>query len=1148
MRYFREHLTLSATDLSNFLGCHHRMALDMEAAAGGRTRPHFEDPLLELLFQRGRDHEKAYVDSLRAAGREILDLTSLENRDELVDATMAAMHAGADIIVQGALRNDPWFGKPDLLQRTPRASGLGEWSYEIADTKLARETRAGAVLQLGLYSEMLTVTQGRSPEYFHVITPDPDHPTHTFRVDEYAAYVRLVRNQLATMVTRTATDIAAAYYPEPVEECRICPWSGLCDRKRHTDDHLSLVAGITRMQRSELEAHGLRTLAQLGRLPLPIPFKPDRGSPDSYIRIREQARLQLDSRGKTPPLYELRDVVEGEGLCRLPTPSPGDIFLDLEGDSLAVEGGREYLFGLVTLGPDNVPQYSAYWGFNDRDERASFEAVIDRIVDAIGAHPDTHVFHYAPYESTAFKRLMGRYATRENELDGMLRAGRLIDLYAVVRQGLRAGIEGYSIKKLEPLYGFARVVSLADADKGLRALEYALAVGATDVVPADVRATVEGYNKDDCLSTLRLRDWLETLRRRAEEGGAIIPRPVLKPPEPSAALDERQRRTEALRERLLAGIDGPPAPDTPEYGRWILAHLLDFHRREDKAGWWKYYALCGSTDEELMDEPEAVAQLKHDCRCEVTLNSRTKKPTGTVVDRYRYPPQEMEIEREDDLKNRDGSAFGEVVAVDRLARTIEVKKTRACTELHPTAVFAHKHVSAEVIENAIAAIGDDVAPLPGCTGANRIARALLQREPPRLVSGTFQQSGSADVSALALATVCQLDHTVLAVQGPPGSGKTHMGARMICALVAEGKKVGVMGPTHKVIAKLLGEVAKAAEQMAAAVRCAQKSSGDDSDPIPDGIAAISDTKEALHMLTSREMQVVGGTAWLWTRTEMQGAVDVLFVDEAGQVALANAVAASGAADSMVLLGDPQQLNQPQKGSHPDGVAISALQHLLGDHETMPSDRGIFLPETWRLSPGICDFTSEVFYESRLRSKPALRNQSLTGIDSLAGSALWYVDVHHEGRSSSSAEEVDVVATLVAKLTSRGSSWISANNTKTQLTIDDVLIVSPFNAQVSRLAERLPAGAKVGTVDRFQGQEAPVVIYSMAASSPDDAPRGMEFLYSLNRLNVATSRARCAVIIVANPRLFQPECRSPRQMKLANALCRYREKARPYVLQ
>jgi uncharacterized protein len=276
---------------------------------------------------------------------------------------------------------------------------------------------------------------------------------------------------------------------------------------------------------------------------------------------------------------------------------------------------------------------------------------------------------------------------------------------------------------------------------------------------------------------------------------------------------------------------------------------------------------------------------------------------------------------------------------------------------------------------------------------------------------------------------------------------------------------------------------------------------------------------------------------------MADSVDVLFVDEAGQVALANAIAVSAAAENMVLLGDPQQLDQPQQGSHPDGVECSALQHLLGEHRTLPDDKGIFLPTTWRLSPAICDFTSELFYESRLKPKAGLERQELSGIDGLSGSGLWYIDVEHDGRTSSSDEEVEVVVNRFAKLIALGSSWISEHGTQAQLSLDDVLVVSPFNAQVSRLLERLPAGARVGTVDKFQGQEAPVVIYTMATSRPEDAPRGMEFLYSLNRLNVATSRARCAAIIVANPRLFQPECRSPRQMKLANALCRYRELAR-----
>jgi predicted RecB family nuclease len=1142
MQFLSTNLLLSATDLSNFLGCRHRTALEMDAAAKILTRPQFTDPLLELLFARGLAHEKAYVDELRTDGRQIVDLTAVRGTTELVDATITAMRAGADVIVQGALRHAQWFGKPDLLRRTPGTSTFGAWAYEVADTKLARETRAGTIIQLGLYSELLALAQQQAPEFLHVVTPNPAHRIQKFRVTDYAAYVRLVRDQLAATIARGSAEIAATYYPEPVEHCHVCPWAGACIDKRIRDDDLSLVANITRTQRRELDARGTRTLANLGQLALPLAFKPDRGSVESYVRVREQARLQLDSRGKTPPLHELLDIAEGEGLCRLPEPSAGDVFLDLEGDNIAFEGGREYLFGLVTLDASGAPAYSAYWGLNDSDERTSFEAVIDLIDAAIAAHSGMHVYHYAPYETTAFKRLMGRYATRESSLDAHLRGGRFIDLYAVVKQALRAGIERYSIKNLEPLYGFPRAVKLDAARRGLRAFEYALAMGDVNAITPDVRATVEGYNRDDCISTLRLRDWLESLRRGEIEKGHAIPRPEAKPSEPSDALTEHQQRIEALRAQLLSGIDGIPVANTTEHARWLLAHLLDFHRRENKAGWWKYYALCESNDEELLDEKEAVSGLIYDQRIEVVLRANSTKPTGSVIDRYRYPPQEMEIRRGHELKSRDKFKFGDVVAVDRDARLIDVKKGTKQAENHPAALFAHTHISTKVLEEAIVSIGELVAEANACKGASGIARALLLRESPKLASGIFCQPKNESGSDFAVDIVGQLRDTVLAIQGPPGSGKTYTGARMICALVAQGKRVGIMASSHKVIANLLSGVSKESTKDGLYVRIAQKTSGDDAEAPPDGITRVADNDEALRLLVDCEADVLGGTAFMWARSDFANAVDVLFIDEAGQVSLANAIAVSAAANSMVLLGDPQQLDQPQQGSHPDGVELSALQHMLGSHSTMPPERGIFLEETWRLSPTICAFTSEVFYESRLKSHDGLGNQALTGITELSGNALWCIDVEHDGRTSSSDEEVEVIVSLVARLTSDGSRWINDKKMELQLTLDDVLVISPFNAQVSRLAERLLPGARVGTVDKFQGQEAPIVIYSMATSRPEDAPRGMEFLYSLNRLNVATSRAKCAVIIVANARLYSPECHSPRQMKLANALCRYREMA------
>ncbi|MGH7616051.1 MAG: DEAD/DEAH box helicase, partial [Gemmatimonadaceae bacterium] len=530
---------------------------------------------------------------------------------------------------------------------------------------------------------------------------------------------------------------------------------------------------------------------------------------------------------------------------------------------------------------------------------------------------------------------------------------------------------------------------------------------------------------------------------------------------------------------MLSGIEGIPETGTPEHARWLLAYLLDFHRREDKAAWWKYYALRDSTDDELLDESEAVAGLEFRARVDVVRRKKGGTPTGSVIDRYSYPPQEMEIRRKAELRNRDESKFGEVVAVDRVALTIDVKKGPSQAEQHPTAVFSHKYVSPGALEAAIAAVGESVATAPGLDGANAIARALLLREPPRLASGSFASPANAGASTFAIDVVSRLDRAVLPIQGPPGSGKTYTGARMICALVAQGKRVGVMGPSHKAIINLLKAVTEAAASAQQMVKVAHKK--DDDEDLPAPIAQIAKEDEGLRALADGTINVLGGTAWLWARADMAYAVDVLFVDEAGQVSLANAVAVSAAAESMVLLGDPQQLDQPQKGAHPDGVDASVLAHLLGEHETIPRDRGIFLSETWRLSPAICAFTSQVFYESRLAPRPGLEHQVLAGIDGLSGSGLWYVDVEHDGRTSASDEEVSVVAELFATLTTPGSSWVSDKGVTAKIGVDDILVVSPFNARVSRLVDRLPAGARVGTVDRFQGQAAPVVIYSMATS-------------------------------------------------------------------
>jgi uncharacterized protein len=268
---------------------------------------------------------------------------------------------------------------------------------------------------------------------------------------------------------------------------------------------------------------------------------------------------------------------------------------------------------------------------------------------------------------------------------------------------------------------------------------------------------------------------------------------------------------------------------------------------------------------------------------------------------------------------------------------------------------------------------------------------------------------------------------------------------------------------------------------------------------------------------------------------------VLFVDEAAQMSLANVLAVSQACRSLVLLGDPQQLEQPMCGSHPEGTDVSALDHLLAGKPTIDKEEGLFLEETWRLNPDVCAFTSELFYEGRLRSRAGLECLTVKSSGPLSGSGLRFLPVQHEGNQSSSPEEADRVRELVNGILAANSTWINRKGQEQSITLADILVIAPYNAQVFELQERVP-GARVGTVDKFQGQEAAIVVYSMTTSSHADAPRGMEFLYNLNRLNVATSRAMCVCVLVGSPALFEPECRTPRQIQMANAFCRYLEMA------
>ena len=1142
---------VSATDLIGYLACDHLATLELGRIEGLWERPpdRADDPTVKLMQEHGDRHEREYLERLRADRKSVREISKEELRtpDQLRAAqaeTLAAMEDGVDVIYQATFFDGRWRGHADFLVRVETPSRLGSWSYEIADTKLSRRVKAAAIIQMCVYAEGLERLQGTQPEHVHVVTGDGT--SHPHRLADYSAFFRTAKRRFETRVFGNGN--TPPTYPEPVDHCAVCVWYPMCMDRRRKDDHLSLVAGMSRLHEERLRDDHLPTLTLLAELP------PDRRvaemNPRPLTRLREQARLQLAGRRSGSLLYELIPPLEdeaGRGLAALPEPSPLDAFFDIEADPWAMDGGLEYLLGVVEQ-VDGEPVYRALWAHDRASEKAAFEAFVDLVIAQLDRDPAMHVYHYAPYEPTAVKRLMQRHATREDEVDRLLRGGVFVDLYQVVRQGIRASVESYSLKKIEKFYLPEREGPVTEAGFSVVQYEEWLATGEQRLLDE-----LAAYNRDDCVSTFRLRSWLEDLRAGAiATEGWSLPRPHPEDGQASEQLAARQAETKARVDALTRDLPVDAAERTVEQqGRWLLAQLLDWHRREEKPAWWLWYDLLGKAPEELVESADAIGDLRY-----VDEIGQSKK---SVIQRYSFDPaQDYKIKvgdkplsPADDADLRPRSA-GEVVALDDVAGTIDLVRGLARADEHPRALLPGAPFGGGAMRDALGRIADWVIEHGiGGPGPYRAVRELILKAPPRVAGHTdgdvLVGAGEQPIEAARRFAVA-LDETVLPVQGPPGTGKTWTGARMIVALVGQGRRVGVTAQSHRAISNMLDEVAKAAAEAGLTVRIVQKCDRGEDASTADGVTLTNENGEVEDGLSAGRYDVAGGTSWLFAREEMENQLDVLFVDEAGQASLANVVSMGGCARSFVLLGDPNQLPQVSQGIHPEGAEKSALEHVIGEALTILPTRGLFLPTTYRLHPLVNDYVSEIFYEGRLVPAEANDRQRLgpsaAGRAGAAVAGIRYIPVVHDGNSSRSRQEAQAVAGEVGALL--GREWTDRNGRRRRLTPDDILVVAPYNAHVQTIRQAVLKSTgrlvRVGTVDKFQGQEAPVAIYSMATSSPADAPRDIDFLYSGNRLNVAVSRARSLAMLVCSPELLVVSPRTPEQLRLANALCRLVEVA------
>jgi uncharacterized protein len=1162
MRKLNGKLLFSATDLCDFAACRYITELGLQDQEQRLERAE-EDAQAKLVIKKGQDHERRYLSSLEQNGYQVVHIPALLDAqpNEALASTLEYLRTGPAFAYQAFLYRDSLNGYADFLMRVERPSSLGSFSYEVIDTKLSKTDKAAYILQLCFYSELLADIQGGLPQYAHIVTGDMR--LKSFKLSDYFWYYsRLKHDFLAAIQNLDSSN----QYPEPCPKCSTCSWRNICQAKWMSDDHLSLVATITRGQRVKLEQSGISTCAELAN--------PDREAPatlsqEVFSRLRDQAALQLAAKSDGTPRYRVIPPHEGgRGFALLGPQDEGDIFYDIEGDPLVKEetlknpgllirDGLEYLHGFSWRKDDGTFGFRPFWALSKREERQCFEDLMDFMTERMTRYPKARIYHYSAYEIAALKRLSAQYPTRVKELDELLRGKRFCDLYAIVKQAVRVSESRYSIKNLERFYGAKREQDVKDGGTSIVWFEEYLETGKPELLEA-----IRVYNQRDCDSMIELYDWLWRLRAEsAKELGidwdSLRPKdeavePVVTSTELSKTELEEQR---VARFREIFKVDqmlSSGAPDSLsdiDILRLRLFYLSDFYRREMKPKWWNHYRLRELPAVERFEDPGVISGCVRD-----TSRGEGKVARSKLL-YYTFPPQECKISEGDqlyDIENDCKSGYVHEIDSDNGNLTIKFagkSDLPNILELSQLPSDANDSLKGGLDRflNAVAECDLKTISNGGRSYPYPALVDILAKQLPRFTDGirnpvVAPHSDEPSFSQSLVDAALKLDQSYLFIQGPPGTGKTYHGARVAVDLMRAGKRIAVMSNSHKAIINFLLEVDLVAHNQGFSFRGAKKSNKDDpkntyapnrpADYPPSQITDYYDHAA----ITFSEYNLIAGTAWTFARTEQDQMFDYLIVDEASQISLANLAAAGVCARNLILIGDPCQLSQPLQGIHPEGLDQSPLEYLLGEHSTVPPERGVFLNACRRMHTDICTLLSTHVYDSRLDALPENKLQSIVSEKALTierSAGYLFYPCEHDGNTQTSREECASIEKLYRELLL--CSFRAKDNRLYQLTQRDIMIIAPYNLQAQLLRRALP-GADIGTIDLFQGREAPVVLVSMTTSCIEDSPRGMEFLFSQQRMNVALSRAKALAIVVGSPMLFQARCTKPEQMKLVNLFC------------
>ena len=1118
---------ISPSDLNNFVACKYT-ALNEIKYHNKEIHKNADKANDKLWKDMGIEHEKKHFKLLKDKHKKNISIKSDLDENDRFDETVRAIQKGYDLIYHAYLIDENFRGEADFLIKCDTPSELGDYSYEVYDTKITRNLRPRHVTQITAYSDMLGKIQKLMPEKMYLI--DGSDELHSFKTIEYIELLNHGKKEFVKFLSNTTKE---KLYPEKCSYCNLCNWKDECDQIWEKDNYVNLVAGSNKSQIEKLKKNKVSTVEQLAKTKLIATEL--KINTESFEKIKSQAQLQEDKRLTGEDKIIFLDPDYGKGFYKLPKPDDGDVFFDIEGFP-RMDRPFEYLHGLYYKDKGKL-KFKDLWAKNhDKEsEKNIFIELINFFEKRFEEFPNAHIYHYASYEKRAVRELATVYSAEfpKGDIvnDDLLRKEKYVDLFSIANQSIRTSERDMSLKSIEKFYNFVRKADIVKADDSVVKYENWI-VTRNDKFKKDIIS----YNEEDCISTYHLREFL--VKNKPESIDWFLRAEEVKKEDQEPNKYRRKVPNKLSREEVEVDLNNRLEKKKNKTNKNFVDNLknfIGFHWKSNKPEFWEVFDRAEKTHLELEDDTECIANC-------VLIDDKPKVTDDGFIYTYRFNDQNYKLkEGKTAFDAHQIKGLGNIYSIeenfpDKNILKIFVSKRRKNIEMPslltlgngtPPQVHQHDQALNKFLEDYIDNDGKNYKSIMD----------MLERKHPdinNIKNGSNLINEGKDLIVQSTEIVKNLNNSYLTIQGPPGTGKTYSSANIIIELMRAGKKVGVTSNSHEAIKTLL----KAIEQQAkdqdfefSGMRKAKSSDKYDWKFIKD----ITVSKP----LNMDDYSLYAGTSWFFVDPRMNKTLDYLFIDEAGQVALGTTIANATSAKNLVLIGDQMQLSQPMRAKHEGYARMSSLDFILEDKDTISADRGIFLNTTRRLNNKICDFISSSFYDSRLTSDPITETRSVNlKLDPIKDEGLFYVPIEHSGCSQRSDEEADLIEKTYNKIINKEFK-VGKNTGK--ISAKDIMVVAPYNAQANNIRERLKKKFKeevrVGTIDLFQGQEAKVVLISMTTSDVESLPRHKDFFFSRNRLNVAISRAECVAIIIFNENLLLASASSIKEMKLMNSFCK-----------